>query len=161
DNASGVDWAQATKIGYSLLLSPLIGFGAAALLLIVLKLLVRKPELYSAPKGAQPPPLWIRGLLILTCTGVSFAHGSNDGQKGMGLIMLILIGVVPAAYALNRAVPDGAMPAFVRASSAVIQTFDPNEASASIQDPRAVVSAYLRSRTWDPRVVPAVAALGR
>ena len=58
-----------------------------------------------SPVGTAPPPLWIRGLLILTCTGVSFAHGSNDGQKGMGLIMLILIGTVPTAYALNRAVP--------------------------------------------------------
>ena len=70
--------------------------------------MVRNPALYSAPKGNKPPPLWIRGLLILTCTGVSFAHGSNDGQKGMGLIMLILIGTVPTAYALNRAMPDSA-----------------------------------------------------
>ena len=60
----------------------------------------------ASPKGNKPPPLWIRGLLILTCTGVSFAHGSNDGQKGMGLIMLILIGTVPTAYALNRALPE-------------------------------------------------------
>ena len=72
----------------------------------MLKCIVRNPALYAAPKGDKPPPLWIRGLLILTCTGVSFAHGSNDGQKGMGLIMLILIGTVPTAYALNRALPD-------------------------------------------------------
>ena len=64
------------------------------------------PALYTAPEGNEPPPFWIRGLLILTCTGVSFAHGSNDGQKGMGLIMLILIGAAPTAYALNRALPD-------------------------------------------------------
>jgi phosphate/sulfate permease len=63
---------------------------------------VRNPALYAALKGNQPPPWWIRGILILTCTGVSFAHGSNDGQKGMGLIMLILIGTVPTAYALNH-----------------------------------------------------------
>ena len=50
--------------------------------------------------------MWIRGILILTCTLVSFFHGSNDGQKGMGLIMLILIGVVPTAYALNRSLPE-------------------------------------------------------
>ena len=67
----------------------------------------------QAPKSQQPPPLWIRGLLILTCTGVSFAHGGNDGQKGMGLIMLILIGAAPTAYALNRTMPDNATPAFV------------------------------------------------
>ena len=81
DGASGVDWAQASKVGYSLLLSPLIGFCAAGLLLLVLKLVARRPELYQEPKNAAPPPGWIRGLLILTCTGVSFAHGSNDGQK--------------------------------------------------------------------------------
>lgn len=102
DGTSGVDWGQATKVGYSLLLSPLIGFACAALLLLALRLLVKNRALYKAPKGKAPPPWWIRGLLILTCTGVSFAHGSNDGQKGMGLIMLILVGTLPMAYALNR-----------------------------------------------------------
>ena len=77
----------------------------AALLLLVLKALVKNRALYQEPKGNTPPPWWIRGILILTCGGVSFAHGSNDGQKGMGLIMLILIGTVPMAYALNRAMP--------------------------------------------------------
>src|ERR1700683_4965002 len=103
---SGVDWGQATKIGESLLFSPLIGFSLAALLLLVAKALIPIPALYQEPKGNQPPPLAIRALLILTCTGVSFAHGSNDGQKGMGLIMLILIGTVPAAYAQNRTMND-------------------------------------------------------
>lgn len=79
----------------------LIGFGLAALLLILLKAVVRQPHLYEPPKGDRPPPAWIRGILILTCTGVSFAHGSNDGQKGIGMIMLILIGLLPAHYALN------------------------------------------------------------
>src|SRR5712671_131964 len=86
DGTSGVDWAKATEIGYSLLLSPVVGFVCAGLLLLVLKFVVRNPALYSAPEGDKPPPAWIRGLLIFTCTGVSFAHGSNDGQKGMGLI---------------------------------------------------------------------------
>jgi len=113
---SGVDWAQAAKVGYSLLLSPLIGFFLAALLLLTLKMIARSPELYAEPKGDAPPPFWIRSLLILTCTGVSFAHGSNDGQKGMGLIMLILIGVVPTAYALNRAMPDRDIQPFIAAS---------------------------------------------
>ena len=67
-----------------------------------MKAVIRAPELYKAPTTNAPPPLWIRGLLVLTCTLVSFFHGSNDGQKGMGLIMLILIGVAPTAYALNR-----------------------------------------------------------
>ena len=67
-------------------------------------MVVPNKRLYEAPEGDEPPPFWIRALLVLTCTGVSFAHGSNDGQKGMGLIMLILIGTVPTAYALNHAV---------------------------------------------------------
>ena len=97
----GVNWAKAQEVGLGLLISPVIGFVAAALLLIVLKILVRKPELYRAPEGKTPPPLWIRAILMLTCTGVSFAHGSNDGQKGMGLIVLILVGILPGTYALK------------------------------------------------------------
>jgi inorganic phosphate transporter, PiT family len=106
DGTAGVDWHQAADVGYALLLSPIVGFVCAALLLLTLKYLVRNPALYQEPKGAAPPPWWIRLILVLTCTGVSFAHGSNDGQKGMGLIMLILIGCVPTAYALNRAMPE-------------------------------------------------------
>src|SRR5499427_5853721 len=105
DGTSGVDWAQATKVGYALLLSPLIGFVCAALLLLALRAFVKDQALYQEPKGKKPPPWWIRSLLVLTCTGVSFAHGSNDGQKGMGLIMLILVGTVPLTYGLNRAMP--------------------------------------------------------
>src|SRR5476649_71835 len=114
DGTSGVDWSQALKIGYSLLLSPLVGFVFAALLLLALRVFVKNKALYEAPKGSEPPPWWIRGLLILTCTGVSFSHGSNDGQKGMGLIMLILIGTVPTAYALNHAVGDNEVQVFAQ-----------------------------------------------
>ncbi|MGB6310758.1 MAG: inorganic phosphate transporter, partial [Steroidobacteraceae bacterium] len=118
---SGVDWGQATKIGETLLVSPLIGFSLAFLLLSVLKATVKIPALYKEPEGNKPPPLWIRGLLILTCTGVSFFHGGNDGQKGMGLIMLILIGTVPTAYALNRTMHEKDIDRFV-AISAQAQT---------------------------------------
>src|SRR5207342_3899473 len=90
-------------------------------LLLVLKFVVRNPALYAAPEGNKAPPLWIRGLLIATCTGVSFAHGSNDGQKGMGLIMLILIGTVPTAYALNRALPQSQVAAFRTSSTAAAE----------------------------------------
>jgi PiT family inorganic phosphate transporter len=110
---SGVDWSQATKIIQALLFSPFVGFVASALLLLAMKALVRSKKLYEAPKDDSPPPWWIRGLLILTCTSVSFAHGGNDGQKGMGLIMLILIGAAPTAYALNRTMPDASAPAFI------------------------------------------------
>jgi len=98
----GVNWAKAREVFTSLLLSPVMGFVCAGLLLLLLKAVVKKPELYKSPEG-QPPPLWIRSLLILTCTGVSFFHGSNDGQKGMGLIVLILVGILPGAFALNPA----------------------------------------------------------
>lgn len=72
---SGVDWGQALNVGKTLLLSPIFGFVIAALLLMLLKVFVHRPELYKAPEGDTPPPFWIRGLLILTCTGVSFFHG--------------------------------------------------------------------------------------
>jgi phosphate/sulfate permease len=97
---AGVNWGKAGEIGLSLLISPMIGFTLAAVLLLVLKRFATSAELHKPPEGGKPP-WWIRGTLILTCTGVSFAHGSNDGQKGIGLIMLILIGLVPSAYAMN------------------------------------------------------------
>ena len=77
DGTSGVDWTQVTKIGYSLLLSPLVGFFAAALVFLAVRTVVKNKQLFEAPKGNRPPPWWIRGILVLTCTGVSFAHGSN------------------------------------------------------------------------------------
>lgn len=98
----GVNWTKAKEVGMALLISPLIGFCMAAILLIVMRILVRNPQLYSAPDGTRPPPRWIRALLMFTCTGVSFAHGSNDGQKGMGLIMLILVGLLPTMFALKN-----------------------------------------------------------
>ena len=120
---SGVDWSQAWKVAQALLFSPLMGFVFSALLLLVMKFVIRNKELYREPKGNQPPPWWIRCILILTCTGVSFAHGGNDGQKGMGLIMLILIGAAPTAYALNRTMPDDQTPAFIHATQSAEAVF--------------------------------------
>lgn len=97
----GVNWSKAGEVGLSLLLSPLIGFCMAALLLLAVKRLVASPKLYEPPADKDAPPGWIRAVLVVTCTGVSFAHGSNDGQKGVGMVMLILIGLAPAHYALN------------------------------------------------------------
>src|ERR1019366_5910434 len=76
---SGVDWSKAKEVGEALLLSPLFGFALAAALLLLLKSIIRVPALYAEPKGDQPPPWCIRGILIITCTLVSFFHGSNDG----------------------------------------------------------------------------------
>jgi PiT family inorganic phosphate transporter len=159
DGTSGVDWAQATKIGYSLLLSPLVGFVCAALLLLVLKALVKNRELYQAPVGNTPPPWWIRGLLILTCGGVSFAHGSNDGQKGMGLIMLILIGTVPMAYALNRAMPADQMTPFVAMATTTQASLNKYASGPAPADSRKDLSDYVRTHAWNDEVVPALAAV--
>ncbi len=107
----GVNWAKAGEVGLALLISPLIGFASAAILLLISKRWIRDPQLYVPPPAddvdAQPPG-WIRAILLSTCGGVSLAHGSNDGQKGMGLIMLVLIGLVPATYALNLREAAGA-----------------------------------------------------
>ncbi|AZD03922.1 inorganic phosphate transporter [Pseudomonas chlororaphis] len=159
DGTSGVDWSQATKVGYALLFSPLIGFAFAALLLLALRLFVKNRALYKAPKGNTPPPWWIRGMLIVTCTGVSFAHGSNDGQKGMGLIMLILVGTLPMAYALNRTMPADQALQFAAVAEVTQQALVKNAPQPAPADPRAVLSDYVRSKEATPQLVPALAAL--
>jgi PiT family inorganic phosphate transporter len=98
---SSVNWTKTSEVGLSLLISPLFGFGLTILLMFLLRYLVRNESLFKAPPKDVPPPWWIRGILILTCSGVSFSHGSNDGQKGVGLVMLILIGIVPTYFALK------------------------------------------------------------
>jgi inorganic phosphate transporter, PiT family len=159
DGTAGVDWGQATNVGYALLFSPLIGFAVSALLLLVLKVLVKRPQLFEAPKKGHAPPWWIRGILVLTCTGVSFAHGSNDGQKGMGLIMLILVGTVPLAYALNRAMPDSEMTKFAAVAEVTQRSLLQGARGPAPADPRAVLTEYVRSKQLNDTVVPAVAAL--
>ncbi len=159
---SGVDWAQATNVGEVLLISPVVGFIFSALLLLVMKLVVRKPALYAEPKPNQAPPLWIRGLLILTCTGVSFFHGSNDGQKGMGLIMLVLIGTVPTAYALNRAVPDSDVAGFEQVSDQASKIIEARGAGYGITgDGRDLVTALVRDKKLDDASYPALAVMIR
>jgi PiT family inorganic phosphate transporter len=154
---SGVDWSQATNIGLSLLISPIIGFGLSAILLVVMKFLVRKPELYQEPKGNQPPPLWIRAILIFTCTGVSFAHGSNDGQKGMGLIMLILIGLVPTAFALNRTPDVNYLEAYKSASAQVETALGKYvKPGITVSDYKAEVSNAVKNKVWTDATTPAL-----
>ncbi|MGA2832984.1 MAG: inorganic phosphate transporter [Terracidiphilus sp.] len=253
---SGVDWEQATKVFKVLLISPLIGFGAAALLLLISKFFIvtkwakstalhydanhKKPlwaiptiaitgtggyylmnlvaplilglfgplgtplwqpvafveswsyplgmifvmllvgivglfflalcarivienadVLFTAPKGNTPPPWPIRALLVFTCSGVSFAHGSNDGQKGMGLIMLILIGTVPTAYALNHAVTAHDVQAFIAASEQAGQVLDQHVNKSGIlgEDARAEVTDYIRTKEIKPDTVLALREL--
>ena len=162
DGTSGVDWSQAVNIAKALLLSPLFGFALAAVLLYALRAVLSRvtPALFEAPKGDQPPPWWIRGILILTCTLVSFFHGSNDGQKGMGLIMLILIGVVPTAYALNRALPDSKIAAFVDNSTAASKVIESKAAGHSVLgNPRPAVTRYVAERRIDEGTFPSLAVL--
>jgi inorganic phosphate transporter, PiT family len=157
---SGVDWAQAMNIGKSLLLSPLVGFAGAFLLLSLMKAVVKNRKLYEAPEGTQPPPFWIRALLLLTCTGVSFAHGSNDGQKGMGLIMLILIGTVPTAYALNHAVTKRQSQDFIAVSEQAGNTLNKYVSpSAVIADARDEVTTYVRTKEFTPNTMLALRQL--
>jgi PiT family inorganic phosphate transporter len=208
---SGVDWAQATKVFEVLLISPVVGFGGAALLMLYSKYgvkhplmrilagliggfvsgylglavfhswlwagvfaafigisvilasgwLANYPAIFEAPKGSNPPPLPIRALLILTCSGVSFSHGSNDGQKGMGLIMLILIGTVPTAYALNHAVSAGDVQVYISASERAGKILDQHvDKSGTLgADPRAEVTDYIRTKKIQPDTVLALREL--
>ncbi len=100
----GVNWEKAIETGYALLLSPLLGFSLVIVLMFLIRRIVpeeNKAQLFKEPKKNTPPPTWIRATLIATCSMVSFVHGSNDGQKGVGLVMLILIGVVPFQFAIK------------------------------------------------------------
>src|SRR5438445_913205 len=164
DGTSGVDWSQATNIAKALLLSPLFGFALAAILLYVLKTILQRttPALFAEPKGDQPPPWWIRGILILTCTLVSFFHGSNDGQKGMGLIMLILIGTVPTAYALNRTLPSSQIEAFSANSMAASKVVESKAAGYNvIGNPRPAVTNYVAQHQLNEGTYPTLAVLVR
>jgi PiT family inorganic phosphate transporter len=154
---AGVDWSQVTKVFSALFWSPVIGFGAAFLLFLLFKFIARDPRLYKAPEGSAPPPLYIRLLLILTCGGVSFAHGSNDGQKGMGLIMLILVGTVPTAYALNHAVTAKDSQKFVVASSqaadAISHYVSPN---VTVGDAEPELEHFVSVKKYTPSVMLAL-----
>jgi PiT family inorganic phosphate transporter len=158
---SGLDWEQAIKVLKWLLISPLLGFACAGLLLYVSKQTIKYPSLYEAPKDNQPPPWPIRALMVLTCTGVSFFHGSNDGQKGMGLIMLILIGTVPTAYALNHAVTAQDMQEFIAASEQVGHILDRHVDRTGIlgEDARSEVTDYIRTKQLQPDTILALREL--
>lgn len=108
-----VNWGKAQDIGLSLLISPLFGFTMVIILMFLLRTITKDTpsgdDLFKEPKKNAPPPPWIRGILLITCTLVSFFHGQNDGQKGVGLVMLILIGIVPGYFALNGKIETASM----------------------------------------------------
>ena len=158
--ANGINWPQVQKVGLTLLISPLVGFICTAILFLLVKFLIRKPELYVAPEPKKAPPWWIRILLWFTCGGVSFAHGSNDGQKGMGLLMLILVGIVPGMYALDLSTSSDSLAkiaAMSQNASAIIQKHaggEPVEKTAAAK----TLSDYLKtSGTFSDQIFPALA----
>ncbi len=157
----GINWGKVQDTATALLVSPVIGFVCAALLLLLAKALIKNPQLYKSPEGKTPPPPWIRGLLILTCTGVSFAHGSNDGQKGMGLIMLILIGLVPTVFALNLSGDPAAMGKIIADSHSSVAIIDRQNtpqphAGMDAKHAQDALSGYLRSGQTGPETMPAL-----
>jgi PiT family inorganic phosphate transporter len=159
----GVNWGKVEDTIKALIFSPLLGFCAAALLLLAAKALIRNPALYRAPEGSTPPPIWIRALLVFTCTGVSFAHGSNDGQKGMGLIVLILVGIVPTMFALDLDTSPDALHRLAATSAAFSSSLDRlPETQARPADAEAAhkqLTRYLRSGRIAPDTLPALAAV--
>src|ERR1700685_4254981 len=100
--SEGVHWTQLWKVLEALAVSPVLGFVLAGALYFLCRNTLHDKHLYE-PAATRPPIWWMRIILILTCSGVSFAHGTNDGQKSIGLIMLVIIGIFPATYALNPA----------------------------------------------------------
>ena len=160
----GVNWAKVADTVKALVVSPLIGFVVAGLLLLAMKALLRhKQELFAAPEGKKPPPMWIRSLLVLTCTGVSFAHGSNDGQKGMGLIVLILVGIVPASFALNLAATPDSLRHLAADASGFAQLLEKSPAATApvVQADAAArqLTRYLRVGKTSAETIPALAVV--
>ena len=129
-----VDWSQASKIGISLLASPAFGFTLTIIIMFLIRVFTKgrpnSDELFKEPKKNAPPPPWIRGILLLTCTGVSFFHGQNDGQKGVGLVMLVLIGIVPGFFALNSKMKVSDLTPPLQRVSSIVATIDSRPLSA-------------------------------
>ncbi len=131
---AAVNWHKAGEVGLSLLISPIFGFVLALSLLSLLARVFKKnAELFQAPEGNAPPPTWIRCILICTCGLVSFSHGSNDGQKGIGLMMLILIGIVPAKFALDDRISSDKIATRVSLVQQSLEKVESDPSAASIQ----------------------------
>lgn len=118
---SGPNWAKAGDIGLSLLISPLFGFTLAISLMYILRTTLKNKEIFQEPSGKKTPPTWIRAILITTCTLVSFFHGSNDGQKGVGLMLVVLLAFMPLQYAFNHAIPKAEFAAAARNISSTLE----------------------------------------
>jgi phosphate/sulfate permease len=124
DGAVALNWTKVMDAGLSLFISPVFGLGFALLLMYLFKKLVKKKKFFLPADPEKKPPFWIRGILVLTCTSVSYAHGSNDGQKGVGLVMIILISLLPAKFALDQSKNQTNMMGNTRVISAYINKID-------------------------------------
>lgn len=152
---AGVNWHQVRNVALALLISPLIGFTVATILLLAMKRILTNPNLYHPPGEGDEPPHWIRGVLLTTCCGVSFAHGSNDGQKGMGLILLVLIGFLPAYYSLDVHHPELALNTrkAVLAVHEIIEKEHPDDAE-TIKTDLALIATLLEGKHSFAEVAP-------
>jgi PiT family inorganic phosphate transporter len=133
----GVHWSQLWTVLEALALSPILGFVLSAIVYFALSRAMHDKNLYK-PAGDEPPVWWMRGILILTCTGVSLAHGTNDGQKSIGLIMLTIIGLVPAIFALNPAAGSALadLPKTVRQAEPLIEQYGNDHKDLALQTAR-------------------------
>jgi len=120
-NGSGPNWGKAADIGMSLLISPLFGFSLAIMLMYILKISVKKKAIFKAPdETKKAPPVWIRAILIITCTLVSYFHGNNDGQKGVGLALVVLMAFLPMYFALDPQMPSSDISGSIRKIETVL-----------------------------------------
>lgn len=126
DNVGGsaVNWDKAKETGWALLISPLAGFVAAIIVMFIFKRFVKNDLFYKEPIPGRKPPIWIRMLLWATCGLVSFFHGQNDGQKGVGLVMMILIAIMPAYFSLDQSINLQSISANVSVIEKIISTTD-------------------------------------
>ncbi len=123
-----INYDKALDTLYALGFSPIFGFVAALLLMLVLRLLITnkkaKKALFKEPDAKKRPPVIIRAILITTCSLVSFFHGSNDGQKGVGLVMLILITLVPNMFSINPDLDIKTLKTEISTSARVVSKMD-------------------------------------
>ena len=154
----GVPWDKVRSVIAALFFSPLVGFCLAALLLMVMRLVIRDQRLYDEPQGEQPPPNWIRAMLIAACGGVSFSHGSNDGQKGMGLIMLVMMALLPAGFSLNLAVSPAERLQLAARCQEAAQRLPCQSSGISLVDANRLLNAYLDGKIVDAAVAPVLSS---
>ncbi len=147
EGKAAVNWGKAGETGLALLIGPLFGFSLTIMLMFLIKRFVKTKSLFKEPHKRKPPPFWIRSVLILTCTLVSYYHGNNDGQKGVGLIMLILIGLVPTYFALDHSKNPLDMRESLATVEAVVRRVDPTDLSAP--DRETLSEMTLQTRALD------------